>query len=217
MVATAMVVHAHFSSPDAGADTSALRRRLRQQLRQWRRELPDTVRIQHSQAVCRQILRHLRLRQPYSVSAYLAIGGEIDLRPALTALHRGGTRVALPVLQRHRRGQMCFRQWHPRQPLQRNRFGIDEPGRKQPRLWRRQLRYVLLPLLGFDAHGYRLGMGGGYYDRYFAARRHGQRYPKLIGVAYAAQQRANLPHEPWDVPLDGVVTEQGWHDFRPIR
>lgn len=212
-----MVVHAHFSSPEACADVSALRRRLRKQLRQWRRELPDAMRLQHSQVICRQILRHLRLRRPYSVSAYLAIGGEIDLRPALTALHQDGTRIALPVVQATRPGQMIFRQWHPTQPLQRNRLGIHEPNPDQPRFWRRQLCYVLLPLLGFDAQGYRLGMGGGYYDRYFAARRHGQQHPKLVGVAYAAQQVAGLPHEPWDVPLDAIVTEQGWHDFRRNR
>ncbi|MGH8446644.1 MAG: 5-formyltetrahydrofolate cyclo-ligase, partial [Solimonas sp.] len=65
---------------------------------------------------------------------------------------------------------------------------------------------ILLPLLGFDAHGNRLGTGGGYYDRWLARPRVAQR-PRYLGYAYALQQIERVPREPWDVRLDAVITE----------
>jgi 5-formyltetrahydrofolate cyclo-ligase len=71
---------------------------------------------------------------------------------------------------------------------------------------------VLLPLLGFDAAGTRLGMGGGYYDRSFAFRQGRAAPPLLVGVGFACQELPALAPEPWDVPLDALLTERG---FRP--
>lgn len=92
-----------------------------------------------------------------------------------------------------------------------NRFGIPEPDRNAKRLPSRLLSVVLLPLVGFDSDGNRLGMGGGFYDRTFGYAIHSSaRRPRLIGVAYECQRSADgLPRRPWDVPLDGVVTEAG--------
>ena len=68
---------------------------------------------------------------------------------------------------------------------------------------------VLTPLVAFDDRGFRLGMGGGYYDRYFA-----RTDTLLIGVAFACQRsEAPLPSETWDVHLDAIVTEQGILEF----
>lgn len=73
-----------------------------------------------------------------------------------------------------------------------------------------------MPLLGFDRQGYRMGMGGGYYDSSlaFLARRRHWRRPKLIGLAFEAQARDRLPTDPWDIPLDAVITERGLHRFK---
>jgi len=73
------------------------------------------------------------------------------------------------------------------------------------------LDIALVPLVAFDDYGRRLGMGGGYYDRTFAYLRHREhwRRPKLIGVAFEFQRVAELPAQPWDVPLDGIITEKG--------
>ena len=91
-----------------------------------------------------------------------------------------------------------------------NRLGIDEPQGLRT-LAPRRLDIVFLPLVGFDAHGVRLGAGGGYYDRAFAFRRWRRAWhaPRLIGIAYSFQQVDTLMAAAHDVLLDAVVTEKG--------
>ncbi|HID00312.1 MAG TPA: 5-formyltetrahydrofolate cyclo-ligase [Piscirickettsiaceae bacterium] len=76
------------------------------------------------------------------------------------------------------------------------------------------IRLVITPLVAFDANGSRLGMGGGFYDRTFACKRNGRHKPLLIGWAHACQEVAHLPRQPWDVPLDGVITEAGARAYK---
>ena len=94
-----------------------------------------------------------------------------------------------------------------------NEFGIPEPLLRSRRVTAiTRLDLVLTPLVGFDEQGNRLGMGGGFYDRSFAYLRQRQRWrkPHLLGVAFELQNcEQGLPHQQWDVPLDGVVTESG--------
>jgi 5-formyltetrahydrofolate cyclo-ligase len=98
-------------------------------------------------------------------------------------------------------------------PLRGNAFGIAEPAHgARGRLPVRHLDTILVPLVGFDAQGHRLGMGAGYYDRALRPRRDRAqpfRRPRLVGVAYSVQQVARLDPAPWDVALDLVVTERG--------
>ena len=95
-----------------------------------------------------------------------------------------------------------------------NRYGIPEPMDTQPRS-ARQLDLLLIPLVGFDSAGHRLGMGGGYYDATLAFLRHRRhwRKPRLLGVAYECQKVEALPHDPWDMPLDAVLTERRLYRF----
>lgn len=99
--------------------------------------------------------------------------------------------------------------------LRPNRFGIPEPAGTT--VFRaRQLDLLLMPLVGFDTAGHRLGMGGGFYDAtlaYMRQRRH-WRKPRLIGVAFECQRVTALPHDPWDMPLDAVLTEKRLYRFR---
>jgi 5-formyltetrahydrofolate cyclo-ligase len=101
--------------------------------------------------------------------------------------------------------------------LVQNRFGIPEPRvlpRRRVPPWRLDL--ILVPLVGFDSAGNRLGMGGGFYDQTlaFLQRRSHWRKPRLLGIAYDFQQLDQLPAEPWDIPLDGIATESRIHLFR---
>ena len=95
-----------------------------------------------------------------------------------------------------------------------NRFGIPEPIDAKP-LRARQLDLLLMPLVGFDLEGNRLGMGGGFYDATLAFMRHRRvwRKPRLVGIAYECQRVDTLPHEPWDMPLDAVLTERQLYRF----
>src|SRR5687767_13746260 len=100
--------------------------------------------------------------------------------------------------------------------MRRNRFGIPEPTGR--RCAPQQLDLVLLPLVAFDRRGARLGMGGGFYDRTFAFLRvAGRRKPRLVGLAHHFQEVAQLPREPWDVPLAAIVTERGWVSVKTAR
>lgn len=119
----------------------------------------------------------------------------------------------LPVVQAD--GSLRFAPWRSGDALRPNRFGIPEPDvAPSSALAARDLTLVLLPLLGFDARGNRLGMGGGFYDRTFGFRRDGRSGPPhLVGVAFACQEVAAITPEPWDVALDGALTEHGWRAF----
>jgi len=124
-----------------------------------------------------------------------------------------GKTLYLPELGNSHHNRLHFLSYAPGDALMVNAFGIPEPvldSRRVPALMRLDL--VLTPLVGFDEQGNRLGMGGGFYDRSFAFLRHRRcwRKPHLLGVAFDVQKcPAGLSRQPWDVPLDGVVTESG--------
>jgi len=138
-----------------------------------------------------------------AISAYWPMGDEIDPRPLMEALAGRGIGLALPAIRAA--GQpLDFRTWRPGDPLRPAGFGTQEPLPAAPLV---QPALLLVPLLAFDAEGYRLGYGGGFYDRSLALlRRAGDIL--AVGVAFAAQQVARVPREPTDQPLDLVVTEQ---------
>ena len=145
------------------------------------------------------------------VSAFWPVGDEFDIRPTIEALHRCGCVVALPVVTvKHM--PLTFRVWEPGTQFIVSSFGIPEPGPDRPPA---TPDIALVPLLAFDAEGYRLGYGGGYYDRTLQQLRLLRREPPVfaIGVGFAGQQVERLPHEPFDQPLDWVITEQATHRF----
>jgi 5-formyltetrahydrofolate cyclo-ligase len=185
-------------------------------LRARRAALPSPSRDRVARAVAQTLLHARPLADARRVAGYLANGGEVDLRLALEGLRAQGRQTLLPVLCPTPPGSLRFAPYDQRSRLHPNRFGIAEPAVPIP-LQRRplDLDLVLLPLVAFDARGNRLGMGGGYYDRSFAALHShgGWRRPRLIGVAYAFQEVDRLPAEAWDVPLDGVLTEHGLRLF----
>ncbi len=140
----------------------------------------------------------------------------------MARLPGGGRRWYLPVLHPFRPGRLWFARYRPVDPMRPNRFGIQEPQRRGRQLCPAHgLDLVLLPLVGFDTHCNRIGMGGGFYDRSFAflLRRRYWRRPLLIGLAHECQRVDAIERQPWDVPLDAVVTERGiyWGEGRVAR
>jgi len=153
-------------------------------------------------ALCRRVLAEIPLAPGSVVSAYWPMGDEIDPRPLLEALAGRGVALALPAIRAA--GQpLDFRAWKPGDPLQAAGFGTQEPLAAAP-LVRPGL--LLVPLLAFDTAGYRLGYGGGFYDRSLALLRPAGDI-LAVGLAYAAQQVAAVPREATDQPLDLVATE----------
>lgn len=184
---------------------------LRQLLIERRRGLQSSVRKSSDAEIGRNILQLCEQIRGQRIAGFVAHAGEPDLMPAMAKLHETGHETCLPVVRERR---MHFCRWRPDIDMAPNRFGIPEPVDGDS-LAPKALELVLMPLVGFAPNGARLGMGAGFYDRAFAFRREriGQ-LPRLIGVAYALQEVETLPTDEWDIPLDGIVTEQGLRWFK---
>ncbi|MFC7301307.1 5-formyltetrahydrofolate cyclo-ligase [Cognatiluteimonas weifangensis] len=180
---------------------------LRRELRQRRRAIPAAARIAAAERLAEQLLALPFAPASGHVAGYWAMDGEI-------ALHAWQLRLpptlhyCLPVLGAD--GQLRFAPWRRGDALVGNRFGIPEPDvAAESLLPAAAMALVVVPLVGFDARGQRLGMGGGWYDRSFAFRNRQGPPPWLVGAGFAAQQVQVLAAESWDVALDAVCSEQG--------
>ena len=182
---------------------------LRRDLRARRAALSPGERLAAADAVARHLGEQPPLREPGYVGGYWAVNGELPLHAVQLRLAPGQV-WCLPVVQAD--GGLRFAPWRAGDAMAPNRYGIPEPVlAPESTLAPEQLQWVLLPLLGFERGGARLGMGGGYYDRAFAFRRDAAAPPQLVGVGYAFQELPAFAAEPWDVPLDAIVTEHGYH------
>ncbi|MDP3294184.1 MAG: 5-formyltetrahydrofolate cyclo-ligase [Nevskia sp.] len=182
---------------------------LRRQLRQARTAIPQAQRHAAARRATRVLLRELPPRS--RIAIYLSVRSELSTTPLRAALARAGHRVSVPLTLRdwrlrfvplERKTVLC-----KRGPLQ-----LPEPVSRRHLKTARAFDVILVPLLGFDAGGGRLGNGGGYYDRALAGSRIGRK-PRRIGYAYALQEVGELPIEAFDVRLDAVVTERGLRRF----
>lgn len=183
-------------------------------LRQARRALSRGEQRQAARGLYRQLAQQPLFRRARHISLYLPTDGEIDPRLLLRAAQRRGKATYLPVLSAWPRTKMVFQRVRPGEKLRPNRFRILEPRvnpARQRKVW--TLDLVLLPLVGFDEDGGRLGMGGGFYDRSLAylARRKSWRKPTLLGLAHECQKVEKLAQASWDVPLQGTVTDRQWY------
>ena len=153
----------------------------------------------------RQIDAHLERAFPGLTRGVLAfcwpIRGEYDARPLARRLREAGARTALPVVLAPRQ-PLVFREWHPGVELRKGPLGIAYP------VGSRTLEpdAALLPMNGWDGAGYRLGYGGGFFDRTLAAL---DPRPLVIGVSYELARMPSIHPQAWDIPVDFVVTERG--------
>lgn len=139
------------------------------------------------------------------VSAYWPMGDELDPRPLIRRLHDAGHVIGLPVVVA-KGAPLMFRQWTPDTRFVPGGFKTEVP---EPGAAEVVPNVLLVPLLAFDAAGYRLGYGGGFYDRTLAKLRALSRI-SAIGFAYEGQAVPAVPHADYDQPLDAIVTERAW-------
>ncbi len=173
---------------------------LRRTSRQRRREAASSG---VSAVVCRRLLDSLAIPADATVSGYWPLRDELDPRPILSALATRGQRLCLPVVVESG-ALLVFRGWKPDVSLEPAAFGTQVPGADCPVL---EPDLLLVPLLAFDRRGFRLGYGGGFYDRTLATLR-GRRPVLAVGLAFAAQEVDAVPVEAGDEPLDRIVTER---------
>lgn len=136
------------------------------------------------------------------IAGYMPIGSELDPRGLMERLAARGSGLCLPDVTMPG-APLEFRRWSPGETLRSGAYGIDVP---MPDAEEAQPDVILVPLLAFDRRGYRLGYGGGYYDRTIAALRE-TKTVLAVGLAFSGQVRDDLPIGPHDVRLDWVVTE----------
>lgn len=194
------------------------RRALRQKYRRLRRELPGRTQREHASAVVRHLRSSNLLLRHGSVTAYLTNhrDGELDCLPAIRALWAMNRTILLPVVGRTR-GFMHLYRYQRDTRLIVNRYGIAEPAADDQHIGLMAVSLVLLPLVAFDDAGGRLGMGGGYYDRFLSTLPAGMR-PRLVGLGHEIQRSPTpLPADNWDIPLDDIVTEAGWRQCHAAR
>lgn len=190
------------------SDRDALRRELRAQ----RRALTAPHRIAAADALAARLLALPFAPATGYVAGYWAMDGEIALHAWQTRLPPGCA-YCLPVLQPD---ALRFAPWRFGDALVTNRYGIPEPDVAPSSLLDAQdLSMIVLPLVGFDARGQRLGMGGGWYDRTLAFRLESPAPPLLVGAAFDEQRIDALDAAAWDVALDAVCTPSATFDCRP--
>jgi 5-formyltetrahydrofolate cyclo-ligase len=149
------------------------------------------------------------IQKPYfqtsqHIACYYPVGDEFDCVPIIQAIWQAKKNCYLPIITPEKK--LSFVPYASNDPLAANAFGILEPIHRAEAIAPQDLDMVVTPLLAFDAAGYRLGTGGGYYDGTFAFLQTASKpKPLLIGVAYAIQQTEQLIAAPWDVVLAEVI------------
>lgn len=169
-----------------------------------RRALHPRLRSRYSHAACKRLSRLATTSRARSIGLYWPLASEIDPRP-LMSLIPTNARICLPRVMNQ---TLLFIEYSPSSPLRRSTLGMLEPcsGRACPVSC---LDLLVMPLAGFDRHGHRIGMGGGFYDRTLAALRHcAYRRPALVGLAFECQRLDAIEPELWDIALDAIVTER---------
>ncbi|WP_027850529.1 5-formyltetrahydrofolate cyclo-ligase [Marinospirillum insulare] len=190
---------------------------LRRLLRQKRRQLSSYEQKVASYKACQRVSQQAWFLNASNLAVYMASDGELDPLPLALKAQKMGKRVYLPVLHPLNSNHLLFIRFTSKTPLHKNRFGILEPCLKGYGLERinsckiQALDLLLMPLVGFDPHGGRLGMGGGFYDRTLAVKPNQFKRPKLIGLAHECQKVDQLSLEAWDVPLTGIVTPEEFY------
>lgn len=186
-------------------DQQHAKRLLRHKYRALRRSLGAQEQIAAAYNLRRQARKYVPLLRAERCATYNPCAGEIDTRPLEQDL---SAQLFLPKITHLRHGRMKFFP-HTVTGHTANSMGIIEPLASGQAVDPRHLDAVLMPLVAFQRNGIRLGQGGGFYDRAFSFRQQkcSLKRPLLIGVGHHFQETTNLPTQPWDVPLDAIITD----------
>lgn len=181
------------------------RQEIRQQVRHLRRAMTDEQQAQAAEQLAELALNYAPLSAARNIALFLSVDGELNTRPLIARLWHLKKAVYLPVLHPFSPGNLLFLRYSPDTPLIPNKLRIPEPPLDIRQLITLdQLDLMLVPLVAFDQHGQRLGMGGGFYDRTLQNWRQHGFLP--VGLAHDCQQVDSLPVAEWDVPLPAVMT-----------
>jgi len=147
------------------------------------------------------LIGNVELRRFATLGMYWPVRGEIDLRDLAAEHVKNGGRVGLPVVVTES-APVEFWSWRPEMPMSRGVWNIPIPAERELL----EPEALIVPLVGFDPQRYRLGYGGGYYDRTIAASR---RRPFCVGLGYEAARLATIFPQTHDIPMDLIITDGG--------
>lgn len=184
----------------AEQDVAAWRKALRAELIARRLALPATDRAAASERITARLKAMLPTGPARLIGFYWPFRGEYDPRPLVRDLHAAGLALALPVVIAKAQ-PLIFRPWQPGAAMARGVWDIPVPAGGEPV----EPDTLLVPLVGFDAEGYRLGYGGGFYDRTIAAM---TIRPRTIGVGFGCGRLGTIHPQPYDMRMDQIVTEE---------
>lgn len=194
------------ADPRQAGDVAHWRRAARERLWGLRREVSASARAETARVLAGHldalIARRVGDVAGRVISVYWPIRAELNLRPWMGTLHRRGARVALPVVERVA-APLVFRAWEPDTAMERGHWNIPVPPPSAPTL---VPDIAVAPLVGWDGGGYRLGNGGGYFDRTLAVL---SPRPFVVGVGIEAARLATIYPQPHDIAMDAIVTETG--------
>lgn len=180
---------------------------LRKQCRALRRELGEEHRQRASRSICEHLAAWEIFQRAETVAAYLPMKAEVDLRPLLEQFP--AKRWLLPRIAPEEGHRMDFHIYDPAR-LVVHPFGMAEPAADLPVVAAAEIELVLAPGLAYDRQGWRLGYGGGYYDRFLS------HFDGIsVGVAYQALVLESVPHSGYDVPVGWIATETGLYRVKP--
>lgn len=186
-------------------DVARFRKAKREELRKTCQNLPAAARRAAAEAVQQRLDQVIDLAPGRIIACYSPLGNELDLQPWMHRIARRGARVALPVVT-GKNEPLLFREWTLDCVMVEGMWRIPVPAdgaELTPEI-------IIVPLVGFDAANYRLGNGGGFYDRTLSRM---NPRPMTIGVGYSLTKISSIFPQPHDIPMDIIVTEKG----DPIR
>lgn len=174
---------------------------LRKKLLAMRKAMAPEEKAWRDKAIGERLLAWLEANPANCIGVYWPIQGEPDLTDVYRVLAERGAQLALPVVVR-RDAPLVFHAWRPGDTLVTDAHGVMAPAERGAAV---QPELLVVPCVGFNAQGYRLGYGGGYYDRTLA----GEQPPRTVGIAYAACEAVFAVGE-HDVAMGTVITEEGY-------
>jgi len=183
---------------------------IRQRIQRRRQALTTEQQHVYSQQICEQVLSSQLLCKAKHIAIYLPVKGEADPTPLLKLLTE--KQFYLPILSPIKQGHLVFAKYDENTSMKLNRFKIPEPDLADNELLAdtTKLDCIVMPLVGLDPTGNRIGMGGGFYDRTFAFRKTSQSSPLLLGFCYDFQLIAPQTPQNCDVPADAIVTQSSF-------
>lgn len=185
------------------------RHALRNSLRNARKALSNAQQSEASSELAALVADENFFKHAKKLALYIGVDGEIDPRPLVDLALSAGKDCFLPVINRDTQETLSFAPFDAKTELIENQWGIAEPPLPEENMSSTDFDVVFVPLVGFDANCFRLGMGKGFYDRTFSFKIFNRRsQPLLVGLAHDCQLTEPFPTESWDVRLDAVITAE---------